>query len=399
MALGLPFRLRNPIVIVWLFSAPILFFRVLVGPHFLVEGGISNQFFLKAVWIEIIHQSVSSACLILFLLFCQKYIVRLVRPFLSRTEPFRHFRSNYYALGLVFLLFGFLVMATLASQKFGIANWVANPRHGYQFNRVGQGHLYALAVNCMAVGSGLALLFSFRLVALFFAVIPTVGLVYLLGSKAFFLQLATFITIVMFFRRSKLAGVSAPVLISCAGIAMLLNFAQAGFATNFENIAKYFDYFSNSTAVVQLLDQGSLGYFYGDILMSSFWSAVPRVVFPDKPYIYGILHLNETLWPGLAKLGHTPAFTSGIDLYADFGWLGVCFGPIFSISVLISGVIYSVSAEVYKKFTFKMLSASGLLSVLLAFAPGVLSFLVYPWNVMWIATTYMFLIVSRPVRR
>ena len=395
--LGLPFRLSNPFIVVWIFSLPILVFRLFVGPLALIEDGFSNIYFQKAVLIEAVSLLSGNLYLVLLLLFGQKAILRIFRPMYSEKS---NVQVKYYSIvGSVFLALGILSVLLLASQQFGVANWILSPRQGYQYYRSAEGHWYTLAVNCLAVGASLILLFSGSPIAFILGVIPVTFLVYLLGSKAFFLQFAAFIIIALLFKRVRIALYLVPVIGAFAGFGMLQNFAQAGFSSSIKNVAQYFDYFRNSMLAVRLFDLQYLDYFYGEILRSSYWGSVPRALVPSKPYVYGILNLNEILWPGLAKMGHTPAFSGGIDGYADLGWWGVIIQPFIGFGTPFLAVVYVLTAAVYRDFLKLTPTPIGILAVVVAFAPGVLSFLGFPWNFIWLFCVLLALMIARPLRK
>ncbi len=391
--LSLPFRLTNPFVVVWVFSLPVLLMRLFIGPMALVEGGYSNIYFQKAVLIEAISLLSGNMYLVLLLLFGQKIILKILPP----VSPARYKiqTQRYSLLGVGFLALGFFSILWLASQKYGIANWILYPRTGYQYYRAAEGHWYTLAVNCMAVSAALILLFTRNLVSFVIGLFSLAVLVYLLGSKAFYLQFATFIVIALLFRRVRATIYLVPIIAVLSVFGMLQNFSQAGFSVTTKNVAQYFDYFQNSASIIRLIDLKILDFFYGEILSSSFWSSIPRGLVQSKPYVYGIFHLNEVLWPGLTKTGHTPAFTAGIDAYADFGWWGVTMQPFLGYGVPLQAVLYALAATVYRNFQKSGTTPLGVLAVVVSFAPGSLTFLGLPWNILWLGFVLTALMFSR----
>ena len=89
------------------------------------------------------------------------------------------------------------------------------------------------------------------------------------------------------------------------------------------SIIDYFDYYKNASMYYSDILSKKISLFYGDIFLSSFWSYIPRSFYPEKPFIYGILNINEIYYPGYADISHTPAFGGAVEQYADFGILGV----------------------------------------------------------------------------
>jgi hypothetical protein len=394
--LGLPFRLKNPFVLAWVFTAPIFLLRLLVGPSVLIAEGLKDPFFLKAVWIETVTMCVITVYSVCLILLGQKSILQLMPPLENRDKAVS--RSRLTWLGYAFMGVGFIAVIIMASREYGVVNWIINPRTGYQYHRDGQGHWYALAVNCLAVSSALLALLARSGGQFFLSSLPVFFLAYLLGSKGFFLNTAIFFAIAMNIRKMREAKFIQPILIGTAAIVMLANYAQAGASIDFQSVAKYFDYFPNAAKALAMFDSGALPLFEGKILTSNFWSAVPRGFFADKPYVYGVLHLNEVMWPGLTKLGHTPAFSAGIDNYADFGWYGVLLAPFLSFYSPLYVVTAVLVAGICRRSCDQVPSIPGVLSLMIAFAPGFMVYLATPWNMFWILFLILMFIIIRPVR-
>ena len=66
----------------------------------------------------------------------------------------------------------------------------------------------------------------------------------------------------------------------------------------------------------------------GQIFLTSFWSFIPRAIFPNKPFAYGKMLILEKFFPGMAETGHTPSFGLYLDNLIDFGWMGFV-APVF----------------------------------------------------------------------
>jgi len=64
------------------------------------------------------------------------------------------------------------------------------------------------------------------------------------------------------------------------------------------------------------------GEMWGAAFLSSLWGLVPRGLYPDKPYEYGVLLLHAQLFPGMAEKGSTPGVAPWTLAYMDFGVLG-----------------------------------------------------------------------------
>ena len=116
-------------------------------------------------------------------------------------------------------------------------------------------------------------------------------------------------------------------------VLMLVNFfSSIGYnadGTDYEKVLSYFDYYVNSALYYKEYYSGKIDLFNGKIFFSDFWSLIPRGLFPNKPYVYGITHVNEYFFPGEAEQTNTPAFGGPINYFADFGIFGVIFLTFF----------------------------------------------------------------------
>jgi hypothetical protein len=143
------------------------------------------------------------------------------------------------------------------------------------------------------------------------------------------------------------------------------------------DILRYFDYYSNSAMYFEAYSKNQIDLFHGKIFLTSFWSLLPRTYFPNKPYVYGFLFVNEFFFPGAAERTHTPAFGGPMAAFADFGILGVILYAIFNMNTIITNFCcylllarYNISQIKYNVFL--------LLLFLSAFAPSFLSYFSFP---------------------
>lgn len=116
---------------------------------------------------------------------------------------------------------------------------------------------------------------------------------------------------------------------------MLLNFKPA----DIFYVIAYFDYYVNSAMYFQAYFKGEIDLFYGKIWLTSFYGYVPRALFPEKPYVYGFLYVNEFFYPGLAEESHTPAFGGPIEAFADFGFIGVILFELFNFKTILNTIL------------------------------------------------------------
>ena len=144
---------------------------------------------------------------------------------------------------------------------------------------------------------------------------------------------------------------------------LLVDFAD--YFTHYPNSARYYeDYFS-----------GAVSLFYGDIFLTSFWEYVPRILFPEKPYVYGVLHVVELYYPGGAESGNTPAFYGGVPYFADFGIAGVILFSLlnFQSFILFAGLRYALKDRAF--WNQGPMSGRSIIICLLLFAPAFGTFL------------------------
>jgi hypothetical protein len=120
---------------------------------------------------------------------------------------------------------------------------------------------------------------------------------------------------------------------------------------------------------------GSIPLMEGKIFFTSFWEYAPRSLFPDKPYVYGILHIVEIYYPGGPESGNTPAFQGGVPQFADFGLPGVLIFALLDWSPLIRfiGLNYALKERAF--LNHGPMSGRTILISLLLFAPAFGTFL------------------------
>jgi hypothetical protein len=101
----------------------------------------------------------------------------------------------------------------------------------------------------------------------------------------------------------------------------------------------YFSEYSLTTAMY--LSDEFLPLGLGQYSISSLWYFVPRSLYPDKPFEYGVLNIHKVLFPAAAAKGNTPGISQWMLAYIDFGRVGV-----FMFGVLLT----SFSRFIYNLF-------------------------------------------------
>jgi oligosaccharide repeat unit polymerase len=362
----------NPFTLLFLIGVPYNLFKQMLGPLFMLEKGHLDPYFNFSLLMQ--NVSLLVFCLILFfsLKICRKIISRdLIYKFHS--HKFK--RVRLYRLGWLFLIVFFISFFLVANHSYGVINWINHPRTGYQLHRSGVGHFYALSISMISVSYVLFTISAKRNISVIFISIAFISLVSLLGTKGFMLSFFTYTIIILWFRKYRHLKVLFIIGFSLVTIVMLLNFGQFDYVS----IAKYFDHHLNSVMYYKAYFSDNLDLFYGKIWITDFWSLVPRSIFPEKPYVYGVLHVNEYLFPGAAESTFTPAFGGPIKAFADFGVLGVILIPLLDITyyvyILLTYLLYSnVNLNTILDYSSKIYLFLWLL------APAFLTFLPIPLN-------------------
>ena len=66
-----------------------------------------------------------------------------------------------------------------------------------------------------------------------------------------------------------------------------------------------------------------IGHRFGEGYLTSLWFYVPRALFQDKPFEYGVTLIHQSLFPGMAEQSFTPGILPWGLSYLDFGVFGV----------------------------------------------------------------------------
>lgn len=357
--------LINPVTIVLCVSLPVQLMKLVGGPLILIEDGLFDQgyqFALLMTNVQTIAQTLS--LIFLFYLF-SKIRVQGLLPFKNLVLSRRDLNRGEIFFLLVFCLALFFV----ANAEFGIINWILNPREGYQLYRTGNGQWYALAESALSVSFLLALLANPSPRSVMLSSIYYLALGYLLGSKG--MLLSFFVTGLVFLWFLKWKHLNRVIVFGMPLLFMLLLFnLYLALADQFDlqAIFEYFDYYKNAADYYRGYLKGEINLFYGDVLLSSFWSYVPRGLVVDKPVVYGILHVNEIFYPGQAELTNTPAFGGAVEQFADFGVIGVVIFGLFSTQSIMNAFFFYL---IFRKpgVNFQRVTLATVLLLLVQFVP------------------------------
>lgn len=365
----------NPVSLMLLFLMPVDLFRLFFGQLFIYSNSLSlsNLFdsgFQFAVLMTNFQQAISLAM-----------IVFAARLRIMRDAPYMIPRLGLYSLsdlrilGRLFFILFIAAFLLLAMRTGGVGSWLADIRGSYMEKRDGNGVFYAAAVSFLSisyffegVSSSRSLVFALRSLVYFVAV-------YILGSKGFVLSFFIFCLIIIHRQGRVNVGRTLLIAMPAAFLLLLINFGSQRDSLDFSDIAQYFNYYPNAAMYYADYFRGAVPLFEGKVFLTSLWEYVPRSLFPDKPYVYGILHVVEIYYPGGAESGNTPAFYGGVPQFADFGFLGVLLFALFNWGPMIyfAGLRYTLKDRAF--LNQGAMSGRTIIVSLLLFAPAFGTFL------------------------
>ena len=360
----LKLKLINPITIVLLINMPIDIFKLFVGPFFLLDGNGSKGLYF-AYMMSIINMAIQ---LLLIIFYLKLKVIKFIAMKLCIGKK-NFYQTNFYKLQYLFLFLAISFFLILAVRSGTFLKWFIDPRDAYINNRVGNGLFYALSINFLSLSTFFAFFQNISLKKLIFRFIFYSMLLYPYGSKGLYINLFIFFLIAIWRIDSK---INLKVMLPTGIIIVLLvlfNFNSNLSNISFEQVSAYFDYFFNAAIYYDDFFSGYHNLNYGKIYLSSFWEYVPRGIYPDKPYIYGILNIVEYYYPGGPESGNTPAFGGQVLEFADFGVLGVILNSIFSFG-LIFKAIFLLTVFRFGVFNKEKFSLIELLVLIYLFAPS-----------------------------
>ena len=332
--LRLPFL--NPYVIALAVSLPVQLMKLFGGPLVLIEDGlldVNYQFALLMGNLLVLAQTMG---MVVFFKFFRSSRIERHLPFQRTVLSARGLRTAARVLLLVFAATFYL----LTSAEFGLLNWLANPREGYQLYRTGQGHWYAIATSALSASYVLYFLSKPTAGHLLLRTALFIGLGYLLGSKfillSFFAAAITFLWFIRWPYLKTLLVLGAPLVF---GLAVWNLYLATGDGFELSTVVEYFDYYKNAADYYRDYLAGQIQLYWGQLTLSSLWAYVPRAIWPDKPVVYGIVLIDEIFYPGAAELASTPAFGGGVEQFADFGIPGLLFFGFFGSQAVMTALL------------------------------------------------------------
>jgi oligosaccharide repeat unit polymerase len=268
------------------------------------------------------------------------YLLTIYLGYAAKLNPIRHFiylslavfSSNFKTpkkshSAIIIILFAALIsyLALMVSSGVGLM-WITDTRTAYQLYRVGTGHWW-LIYQWLIMSAFFLCLFRHRRkllsrpqLFLFTLIFST--LLFFSGSKGSVMSALLLAFLYLHYFLKKISLTKA--FFTTVG-AIIIFLGQLVSSGSYENIAGAFayfvDYFYTTAQFMAQIDD--IGYRYGQGWLSSLWFYVPRIIFQDKPYEYGLTLIHQVLFPGMAEQSYTPGILFWSLSYLDFGVAGV----------------------------------------------------------------------------
>lgn len=226
--------------------------------------------------------------------------------------------------------------------------WFTDPRFAYLNFRgaTGDGALFVLAQWTLMLSAVINLSKSNNTKSAFIIALLFHSLfAYFMGSKQILMNIIVFSIFVIDFKYNiiRLRHFLGFGLIGVLLFLAMLGSTDEDGALTFAGL--YFSEYAVST--VRIFESGFSSYFFaGDILISNYWTFIPRFLVESKPFEYGQVLINSVLFPGAAERGQTPGLLYWSSWYVDFGFFGVfAFGLIRGV---LDGAVFTVARSLTK---------------------------------------------------
>lgn len=384
----------NPFIILFLFKLPVDIFKVLIGPPFILESGIYDVYYNIAILVTSLSLLAENLLLRSAFLISNKY------TFNSHILNIKTKYSRMIYASVFFYFLFFLSFFLLSSSSFGFLNWIKDPRTGYQLYRIGAGQFWVFAISFLSISFAIFAFSVKKNLNLIIILVPYLCSAYLLGSKGIVLEFLVFFLIALWIRRFRSLKKIFLFTLPIAFILMIINFfstaAPGADGVDLKSVLSYFDYYVNSAMFYKEYYHGGIDLFYGKIYFSEFWSLVPRGLYPSKPYVYGITHVNEHFFPGAAEATNTPAFGGPVNYFADFGLLGVI---LLTFLDPFKFIYYFFLCQLLKNYDYEKMKNNLFLFLLFLFftAPFFLFSLSFPLNMIFLFMVSVILFIFNKI--
>lgn len=360
----------------FIFALPITLAKLVIGPIFFLEDGLLNSSYNYSVFITSVELFCTYVVTKLTITSAKRYSFE-IQNIVKRCKTHWIIKKNkMLKVSVFFLIISILFFILLASHSFSVLDWIKDSRAGYQYHRVGAGPYYAFFLLFLSSSFSIMLIYINGCKKVVMAYLLFLPVIWLLGSKGHLLNFTVYTLIILWFKKYKYINHFFIIFLPAVFGLMLLNLGK----TSITEIAEYFnDGYVNSANYFEEYFAGNIKLFYGEIWATQFWELIPRGLYENKPYVYGITILNEYFFPGMAEQSHTPAFEGPVSVFADFGFIGVILSVFLNISLYLKVVAYYF---ILKKKSFSEICNNPILlyTFLLLFAPSFLDFFLFPWS-------------------
>ena len=381
-------------------TIPIVFFKRL-SPYFLGELEVENRYFAFALLMDNVSYF---TMMVETWWLCNNFdkISRMGEKVFNQTFAFLKYSSTTtnqldycYYISLVFYILTFLALATTNSD---VLTWILNPRYGYQYSREAAGHWYALSIIFLGINSATLFLYRIKTTGPFFIASSIYTyLWYLYGGKAYIIA---FYALLLFCFQMRF-GKSLSVVFFVIGLFFALiivlglffsDFAGLEIDLAFDSIGRYFDHYKYATMYYEDYFNSKIQLFGGEINLTKIYKYIPRALFPDKPFVYGAVLVNEIYLPGMAAKGHTPEFSGQVQYFADFGLIGVFFFNTFDFQFILRNTALFVALKSLNNP--KNLKTWYLLfAVIYSLAPAFSQFITFPFDAVVLVVFGIFVVL------
>lgn len=258
--------------------------------------------------------------------------VNFISKYFYKTDLIVHNQKKLKSLKWSFFIFGMLSFIYLIIFTSGKTLWVLDPRTAYIEHRNGSGQYYAMFIWFINI-SFIIYLFEIRASEnlKYYKLVVNLAIylliLYFTGSKGAMITpiiLAIFFYDLYYKKINFSTFFNLAIIITLLGSILIVN-QMSSVAGIFIYLSEYF----NMTAEYMHYSN-DIGLYYGFSLLSEIYSMIPRSLFGDKPYIYGVLYIHDYITPGQAELGNTFGIMPWARSYLDFGIFGVLLHNIYN---------------------------------------------------------------------
>ncbi len=357
-----------------------------ISPCWLGDLEVDNFYFAFAVLMDNIYYGIMLIKVWLLIKYFKTFENLYKKIGCAAIKGFDEIKSSGLQLRTAFYLSLVLYMVTfyaLTNTNSDLLTWIKNPRSGYQSSRVAAGHWYALSI--IFLGINTVVVFAYKIknrVAFVFATVAYSYLWYLFGGKSYIISFYTLLLYSVVVSYGKKMGSIFFIASSIAAFLLVLglffnNPEEFDIDSAGDSIVQYFDHYTYATLFYQDYFELKLQLFAGEINLTKFYKYIPRVLFADKPFVYGPIIINEIYLPGMAEKGHTPEFAGQVPYFADFGILGVIIFNVFDLQFIFTMGTFFIALK--NQFTRgKNTSWYLMFAVVYSLAPAFSQFITFP---------------------